>query len=84
MDQTAVIVALSNQVNVVLRLAAAAYDQTTLLKNALLALADATPMTDEQLARLRGLLQDVQGAEQEASHAIKLMLADRRRDGGPG
>lgn len=77
MNHIDTIAALSNQVNIVLRLAAAAYDQTTLLKQALVILTASTRLEAEDAARFRELMQDVQGSEQEASHVLQLMMARR-------
>jgi hypothetical protein len=77
MDHTEAIAELSTQLNVVLRLAASAYDQTTLLKQALNVLAEATPMTSADAERFITMMQDVRGSEQEAAHVMRLMLLHR-------
>lgn len=86
MDHDQAIAQLSQQINVVLRLAAAAYDQTALLRRGLMILTEsATPLCDEREARLRALIQDIQGMEQESFHAIALMMAATPgQHAGPG
>lgn len=83
MSDEATLRELANHINVVLRLAAAAYDQTTLLKQAMLVLGASADMDTATRARFVSLLQDVNGAEQEAQHAIRLMLNRRQPISGP-
>lgn len=77
-DHIKTVIDLSSQLNMTLRLALAAYDQTVLMKRALALLAQATPLDAQQTVAFTALLQDVQGSEQESTHVLRLMMSRHR------